>query len=253
MSDNYPSDYPRSRAKAIAALRTVRDEDIDFSEIPETTNFSNWTPVGEKFKKAAERNLAALNERMRIKKENSVMGKYIYVDNSNVWIEGKYHSAVEKGMIAEISEAHENKICDMGWAYDFQKLKEIVCDGNLSDVKRAVLYGSCPPENKSLWNAARKAGFEVFNPQRNAQNKEKRVDTGLIKEICKDLYKGTIRDIDEIILVVGDSDYAPVAEAIKDEKKKYTLAFWDNVAEIMKENSAKFINLNLHIKQFEKV
>ena len=70
MSGNYPSDYPRSRAEAIAALRMVRDEDIDFSEIPETTNFSDWTPVGEKFKKAAERNLAALNERMRIKKEN---------------------------------------------------------------------------------------------------------------------------------------------------------------------------------------
>ena len=65
MSDNYPSDYPRSRAKAIAALRTVRDEDIDFSEVPETTNFSNWKPVGEKFKKAAERNLAVLNEKIR--------------------------------------------------------------------------------------------------------------------------------------------------------------------------------------------
>ena len=51
MSGNYPSDYPHSREEAIAALRTVRDEDIDFSEIPETTNFSNWKPVGEKFKK----------------------------------------------------------------------------------------------------------------------------------------------------------------------------------------------------------
>ena len=65
MSGNYPSDYPRSREEAIAALRTVRDEDIDFSEIPETTNFLNWEPVGEKFKKAAERNLTALNEKIR--------------------------------------------------------------------------------------------------------------------------------------------------------------------------------------------
>lgn len=65
MSGNYPSDYPRSREEAIAALSTVRDEDIDFSEIPETTNFSNWMPVGEKFKKAAERNLTVLNEKIR--------------------------------------------------------------------------------------------------------------------------------------------------------------------------------------------
>ena len=65
MSGNYPSDYPHSREEAIAALRTVRDEDIDFSEVPETTNFSNWKPVGEKFKKAAERNLVVLNEKIR--------------------------------------------------------------------------------------------------------------------------------------------------------------------------------------------
>jgi len=41
------------------------------------------------------------------------MGKCIYVDNSNVWIEGKYHSAVAKGMVADVYEAHDNKICDM--------------------------------------------------------------------------------------------------------------------------------------------
>ena len=38
MSGNYPSDYPRSRKEAIAALRTVRDEDIDFSDMPATTD-----------------------------------------------------------------------------------------------------------------------------------------------------------------------------------------------------------------------
>lgn len=44
------------------------------------------------------------------------MGKCIYVDNSNVWIEGKYHSAVTKGMVADVYEAHNSKICDMPWA-----------------------------------------------------------------------------------------------------------------------------------------
>ena len=47
------------------------------------------------------------------------MGKCVYVDNSNVWIEGKYHSAVSKGMVADVYEAHDNRICDMPWAYDF--------------------------------------------------------------------------------------------------------------------------------------
>ena len=120
------------------------------------------------------------------------MGKCVYVDNSNVWIEGKYHSAVSKGMVADVYEAHDNRICDMPWAYDFGKLLNIVCDGDISDIKRAVLYGSRPTDNDSLWNAAKKVGFEVFTPPRNASNKEKRVDTGFDKEVLKDLYKGVI-------------------------------------------------------------
>ena len=180
------------------------------------------------------------------------MGKCIYVDNSNVWIEGKYHSAVEKGMVANVYDAHDNKICDMPWAYDFGKLLDVVCDGDIGDIKRAVLYGSRPTDNDSLWNAAKYAGFEVFTPNRNASNKEKRVDTGFDKEVLKDLYKGTIGDEDEIILVVGDSDHFPVAEAIKEEGKEYTLAFWDNASELMKGESSRFINLNEHIKEIEK-
>ena len=76
------------------------------------------------------------------------MGKCVYVDNSNVWIEGKYHSAVSKGMVADVYEAHDNRICDMPWAYDFGKLLNIVCDGDISDIKRAVLYGSRPTDLK---------------------------------------------------------------------------------------------------------
>ncbi len=180
------------------------------------------------------------------------MGKCIYVDNSNVWIEGKYHSAVEKGLVANIYDARDNRICDMPWAYDFGQLLSVVCDKNIGDIKRAVLYGSRPTDNDSLWNAAKYAGFEVFTPNRNASNKEKRVDTGFDKEVLKDLYKGTIEDTDEIILVVGDSDHFPVAEAIKEEGKQYTLVFWDNASELMKSESSKFISLNEHIKEIEK-
>ena len=179
------------------------------------------------------------------------MGKCVYVDNSNVWIEGKYHSSVAKGMVADVYEAHDNKICDMPWAYDFGKLLDIVCCGDISDIKRAVLYGSRPTDNDSLWNAAKKAGFEVFTPTRNAKNKEKRVDTGFDKEVLKDLYTGVIEPDDEIILVVGDSDHYPVAEAIIEEGKRYTLAFWDNASELMKADSENFISLNSHIKDLE--
>lgn len=180
------------------------------------------------------------------------MGKCIYVDNSNVWIEGKYHSAVEKGMVANIFDAHESKICDMPWAYDFGKLLDIACEGDTSRIKRAVLYGSRPTDKDSLWNAAKRVGFEVFTPNRNAKNKEKRVDTGFDKEVLKDLYKNVISDEDDIILIVGDGDHFPVAEAILEEGKQYTLVFWDNVSEMLKAQSSRFISLNPHIHELEK-
>ena len=42
------------------------------------------------------------------------MGKCVYVDNSNVWIEGKYHSAVSKGMVATVYKGNiiKNLIMD---------------------------------------------------------------------------------------------------------------------------------------------
>lgn len=70
--------------------------------------------------------------------------------------------------------------------------------------------------------------------------------------MLKDLYKAAINDDDEIILVVGDSDHYPVAEAIIEEGKKYTLAFWDNASELMKTSSKKFISLNPHIRELER-
>lgn len=180
------------------------------------------------------------------------MGKYIYVDNSNVWIEGKYYSAVKKGMVADIYDAHDNKICDMPWAYDFGKLLSLACEGDISNLKRAVLYGSKPTDNDSLWNAARGVGFEVFHPERNMKNKEKRVDTGFDKAVLHDLYKKIIQDDDEIVLVVGDSDHLPVAEAISEEGKTFTLVFWSNASEAMKTASTKYICLDTHIDEISR-
>ncbi|ADU27420.1 NYN domain-containing protein [Ethanoligenens harbinense] len=177
------------------------------------------------------------------------MGKFVYVDNSNVWIEGKYYSAVKKGMVANIFDAHENKICDMPWGYDFGKLLNISCEGDENSLKRAVLYGSKPTDNDSLWNAARRFGFEVYHPERNVKNKEKRVDTGFDKEVLKDLYKSVIGHDDNIILVAGDADHVPVAEAIVEEGMKFTLVFWDNASETLKNMASKFISLNNYIAE----
>ena len=66
MSVEYPSDYPRTRRermKALLALKDLRDEDIDCSDMPELTeeDFARGTRVGDRFIKSGQRNLAILN------------------------------------------------------------------------------------------------------------------------------------------------------------------------------------------------
>ena len=78
------------------------------------------------------------------------MANYLYVDNSNVWIEGMHVSAIESGMAPDIWTALEHKICDHNWKIDFGKLYSFA-GGDKSQVARAALFGSRPPANDSLW------------------------------------------------------------------------------------------------------
>ena len=68
------------------------------------------------------------------------MSYFVFVDNSNVWIEGKVASAVAKGYAANTVDAHQRGIEDSSWRIDFGKLLNCVTGGNTTDIKRAVLY-----------------------------------------------------------------------------------------------------------------
>ena len=106
------------------------------------------------------------------------MANFLYVDNSNVWIEGMHVAAVESGRAPDIWTALEHKICDYTWKIDFGKLFTFA-GGEKPQVARAVLFGSRPPKNDSLWDAARINGFEVIVHDRNIQNKEKKAQCRL--------------------------------------------------------------------------
>lgn len=46
----------------------------------------------------------------------------LYVDKSNMWIEGVHVSAVQIGLAPDIWSAQDAKICDYGWEIDFGRL-----------------------------------------------------------------------------------------------------------------------------------
>ena len=174
------------------------------------------------------------------------MANLLYVDNSNVWIEGMHVAAAAKGIAPDVWAAVQNKICDYDWKLDFGKLFEFA-GGNRPDVKRAVLFGSRPPKNDSLWTAAKRNGFEVIVYDRNVANHEKKIDTDIVTNIVADSYE--ILDVirDEITLVAGDTDYVPAIERLKKRNIRFHVVFWAHAARELKEACTKFISLDPYL------
>ena len=171
------------------------------------------------------------------------MANFLYVDNSNVWIEGMYASAVDKRMAATIDVAHQQRISDHSWKIDFGRLIQLA-GGEKTGIGRAVLYGSRPPRNDSLWAAAERQGFEVVVHDRNRAGREKKIDTSIAVDITDDARALMNPEKDEITLVAGDGDYVPVVTKVRGQGFKFYLMFWDHASREMKEKCTQFISLN---------
>ena len=61
MNRDYPDDYPKTMFEALKAMQDIRDEDIDYSDIPPIGDNVIVTPIGHKFIEMAKRNLARMN------------------------------------------------------------------------------------------------------------------------------------------------------------------------------------------------
>lgn len=180
------------------------------------------------------------------------MAKYVYVDNANIWIEGRRVSAVQQDMAFDVWDAVNNNIFDLEWKYDFGKLLELV-GGKKNGLKKAYLFGSRPPQNDSLWDAARQGGFDVIVEDRNVQNREKKIDTGIAVRMMEDSYE-CIEDktVDEMILVAGDKDYVPVVNSISRRGIRVVIYFWEHAAAELKSSAAEFVSLNKLMKEMSR-
>lgn len=153
---------------------------------------------------------------------------FVYVDNSNVWIEGMRVSAVRKGLAKDLHSAMTSGTTDHSWSYDFGRLYEAVCPDE-AQIGRSSLFGSRPPKNDSLWGMARDGGFEVFVFDRNFANKEKEVDVAIATQIVEDsfLHMDSNRG-DRVVLVTGDRDYLPTLKSLDGRGIKTTVVFWSH-------------------------
>jgi hypothetical protein len=151
---------------------------------------------------------------------------FVYVDNSNVWIEGQRISAVRQGRARDIYEATRERIVDHEWGYDFGSLYEFACPVD-AQIGRSKLWGSRPPANDSLWRRARDEGFEVETFLRNQSNKEKRVDNAIAATMLEDAFMWMKPERGDIaVLVGGDGDFLPTFEVLRRRGVKTRVVFW---------------------------
>ncbi|MES1950499.1 hypothetical protein S4A8_06558 [Salinisphaera sp. S4-8] len=176
------------------------------------------------------------------------MADYIYVDNSNLYIEGRRVSAVQQGGAESIYEAMNLGILDHGYTISFGKLHQFLTGDDLSKIKRVALFGSRPPPNDGIWQFAERAGFELHLEDRNIANKEKKIDTGVATLITKDAYKCGDADADVFTLVSGDADYVPTIKALAEDGYRVEVVFWDHAAKELKDVASKFVSLDEHLE-----
>jgi uncharacterized LabA/DUF88 family protein len=172
------------------------------------------------------------------------MANFLYVDNSNVWIEGMHVSAVAKGMAPDIRTAQQEKVRDYSWKIDFGRLHDFA--GGTTDVGRAVLYGSRPPANDSLWAVAKANGFEVIVHDRNVRNREKKIDTSIATDIVSESFE-LMKPGDEVTLVSGDADFVPAIENLRRRQFTVIVVFWEHAAIDLQNAATRFVSLNPHL------
>ncbi|MGG4734652.1 NYN domain-containing protein [Leclercia adecarboxylata] len=178
------------------------------------------------------------------------MANLLYVDNSNVWIEGMHVAAFKSGKVPDVWTAVKGNICDHNWKMDFGRLFAFA-GGDKVGVRKATLFGSRPPKNDSLWVAAEKQGFEVVTYDRNVANSEKKIDTDIVATMIEDSFT-ILQEGDEITLVSGDSDYVPAIEKLTKRGIKVHVVFWQHAARELKQAATTFTPLDDYLDHLAK-
>ena len=138
---------------------------------------------------------------------------FIYVDDSNMWIEAKKLAAFKSKLKC---------VEDPRLRLDIGKVTDVVAMGR--DVASGTLYGSEPPPIDTVWQKIRDHGWKVITTKRSHfTNKEKQVDHQMVVDITalvsdRSVAKG------KIVIVSGDADMIP---AVKESlKMKWSSEIW---------------------------
>ena len=157
--------------------------------------------------------------------DGKATGVWMFVDNSNIWIECKRAEAKLKFKKNPLFDEDPRLRLDMG------RLAEQVRRGR--PIIDAQLYGSEPPEIDTIWQLATKKGWEVNRFKRNLiSGKEKQLDTSIVADITELVCHSEVRKLkfsklkNVIVLVAGDSDFIPAIRKVIAQNGWWRIEVW---------------------------
>lgn len=165
---------------------------------------------------------------------------HLYVDNSNVLLEGRRLAQMQRK-----GQARRSAFLDDTYEIDWGKFLYLVQErGQRVLANVPVLYGSRPPPDDSVWQRIRDAGFDTKVFDRNIRNKEKGVDMEMGMDIAELLH--TAKPSSSIVIAAGDADYLPAVKRAQAKGWRVEVWFWNNVAYDLKSAANRFASLDAH-------
>ncbi len=173
------------------------------------------------------------------------MGLHLFIDNSNIFIEAR--------RVAQLVYNCDDRAMDR-LRIDFGRLMEFTRKGR--ELREAILVGSEPPPNDSLWQRLRQLGIQLRIFQRSPfTGREREVDQELINCIRDTLEANPQRGV--IALVSGDRGYAGTLERCLARGWEVEIYFWRQASTELKrlaerepgQPRAQFVNLNPHFNR----
>ena len=170
---------------------------------------------------------------------------FIYVDDSNMWIEAKKLAA---------NKLNLKCVEDPRLRLDIGKVTDVVA--NYRKVAWGILYGSEPPPIDSVWQKIRERGWKVITTQRSSfTGKEKQVDHQMVADITA-LVSGCIVK-GKIVMVSGDADMIPAIS--KSLQMKWSTEIWmwgngvSNALKQLAEENPGLMSINILDSRLEEV
>ncbi|KAK3378079.1 hypothetical protein B0H63DRAFT_478831 [Podospora didyma] len=153
-----------------------------------------------------------------------------FIDDSNMWLEAKKFAALTKKL--------KDTSSDPRLRIDLGKLVNVISKGRL--VGGSYLFGSRPPPNDSVWDAAKNRNFDVHVFDRSGSGNEKEVDNAMstkMTAIATDIgtrarYKvggGPEEQANTVFVVItGDRDMRPPVLEVLENMVHVELWAWES-------------------------